>query len=102
MRSIRLRIALFVLVAVAASQVALSVFILDRLMSSQRAEIDEFLKDELAELGALVLSPELQALIDSENTRSSRKAESFAEIRDLEGRLVAGSPNLPPEGLYLV
>ena len=51
-RSIRLRIALFVLVSVALGQLAVSLFVLHRMVASHRALVDALLREDLAETEA--------------------------------------------------
>jgi signal transduction histidine kinase len=98
-RSIRARIAIFVLVAVALGQLAVSLFVLHRLVGAQRQLVDELLLEELAEVEAVIGTPELGALIDFQASRGSKWNEIFIEVRDAAGRVVAASPNVPDEGL---
>lgn len=98
-RSIRVRIALLVLAVVGICQLALSAFILDRLERVQRDETDALLVEDLAEIQAVLGTPQLQALITAEAGRTSKWNETFVEIRDAAARRVAASPNVPPNGL---
>lgn len=96
--SIRARIALFVLAAVALFQVALSFWVLDRVQGFHRDRIDELLKEQLTEVEALLGTPQLTALIELEASRNSKWNETFVEIRQ-GGRVVAKSENVPSAGL---
>jgi signal transduction histidine kinase len=97
--SIRLRIGLSVLAVVACAQVGLSAYVLARLQRVQRAEVDLLLTEDLAEAEALVGSSQLEALIQAESAHYNKWNETFFEIRDAGGRLLAASDNVPPQGL---
>jgi signal transduction histidine kinase len=98
-RSIRLRIAFSVLAVVALCQVALSLFVLDRLAHVQRDEVDELLREELAEVAVLLGTPQLEALIAAESARNTKWNETFFEVRDARGVRQASSQNVPAAGL---
>ncbi len=98
-RSIRLRIALSVLATVALCLVALSLYVLDHVDRVQHQEVDELLLEELGEVVALLGSPQLQTLVGAESERNTKWNETFFEVRDARGKLVASSDNLPRQGL---
>jgi signal transduction histidine kinase len=98
-RSIRLRVALFVLAAVAVSQLGVSLFVLHRLREAHRDLVDGLLREDLTEIEALTGTPELKTLIAHQNARSSKWNEVFIEVSDAQGRVLAASANVPPEGL---
>jgi signal transduction histidine kinase len=98
-RSIRLRIALFVLGAVAFTQVILSALVLERLASAQRSEVDALLVEELAEIEGLLGGPGLRELVEAKDRHASKWSETFYEVRGPGGERVIASSNVPAQGL---
>jgi signal transduction histidine kinase len=98
-RSIRLRIALFVLGAVALTQVILSLLVLQRLASAQRNEVDALLQEELSEIEGLLGGPGMRELIEAKDRHTSKWSETFYEVRSAAGELVVASANVPAQGL---
>jgi len=98
-RSIRLRIAGFVLIAVALSDLGVSLFLLHRLSQAHTSMADDLLREELAEVESLVGTPQLDELIQTQAARATKSTEMFIEVRDPQGRVVLASPNIPEEGL---
>ncbi len=99
MKSIRWRIGLSVFLLVAALQVALSGWVLDRVWSAELDQIDDDLAEELLELARLEDAAEFVAFVRSETQDNTKWDEDFFEIRDADGRLLAASANVPAAGL---
>jgi len=98
-RSIRLRVALGVF-AVVISLVALqNWYALNRFERSFREDVDDELREELAEIREQLGSPELQAWIEDAVRIHGLAAELFIEVRGPDGNVVALSRNVAKNGL---
>jgi signal transduction histidine kinase len=97
-RSIRLRIALAVF-AVVVSLVALQVvYVLERFKYTLTEEVDDRLYDSLADVRVALASGNVQDWIDQTTGDPKSENETFVEIHDPDGRLVARSANVPNTG----
>ncbi len=98
MRSIRLRVAVGVFGVVMTLVALQNLYALNRFERGFRADLDDELRDELAEVREQLGSPDLGAWIDSAVRLHSRAGELFIEIRGADGEVAARSANVPAEG----
>jgi len=96
--SIRLRIA-FAVFAVVVSLVALQVvYVLERFKYTLTEEVDDRLYEGLADLRVVLSSGNVQDWIDQTVDDPKGEDETYVEIHDAAGRLVARSANVPKTG----
>jgi signal transduction histidine kinase len=97
-RSIRLRVALGVFGVVVTLVALQNVYALDRFERSFREDLDDELREELAEARDHLGMPDLQSWIDDAVRLHSRAGELFVEVRGPDGRIAASSANVPKAG----
>ena len=97
--SIRLRVALAVISVVIGLAALQNLYALNRFERGFRADIDQELKEELAEVLTQLGKISLASWIESAVLLHSRAGELFVEVRRADGVLVASSANVPATGL---
>lgn len=97
-RSIRLRIALAVFTVVVSLVALQIVYVLSRFEKGFVDEIDDRLKESLEDLRIVLPTDHLGTWIQQMTGKATREDELFVEIRDLDGKVVARSDNLPEAG----
>ena len=98
-RSVRLRVALAVWVVALAVLSIQMAFVLSRVRSLARANVDVQMRDDLSEIVAFVGTPELRSLIKVAQASRSSLDEMFVEIRDSANRLILSTDNVPLDGI---
>lgn len=96
--SVRLRVAVGVFGVVMTLVALQNLYALNRFERGFREDLDDELREELAEVREQLGSPDLGAWIDSAVRLHSRAGELFIEIRGPDGDVVGRSANIPVTG----